>query len=115
MGSNYILIRDGRPPDLSGIPDFFLFLLSWKKKPEPGKLTIFILEKNGGMIRHYSRRAAHPHFSVQIEKYPYFPSENPRFLFCFEIGKTKRRILLHVPCLKAYKAWAKNKFCDRLN
>ena len=25
------IIRDGRPPDLSGILDFF-FLLSWKKK-----------------------------------------------------------------------------------
>ena len=38
------MFRDGRPPDLSGIPDFF-FLLSWKKKPEPGKLTIFLSGK----------------------------------------------------------------------
>ena len=52
---------------------FFFFLLSWKNKPEPGKLTFFLIgEKNGGMIRHYCRPATHPDligypdFSVQI-------------------------------------------------
>ena len=69
---NTTKIRDGRPPDLSGIPDF-CFLLSWKNKPEPGKLTIFFYRgKNGGMMRHYCRPATHPDligypdFSVQI-------------------------------------------------
>ena len=37
--------RDGPPPDFSGIPDFF-FYLRGKKKPEPGKLTIFLSGKN---------------------------------------------------------------------
>ena len=40
------LSRDGPPPDFSGIPDFFFFLPPWKKKPEPGKLTIFLSGKN---------------------------------------------------------------------
>ena len=34
--------RDGPSPDFSGIPDFF-FLPPWKKKTEPGKLTIFFV------------------------------------------------------------------------
>ena len=39
----YVLVRDGPPPDFSGIPDFFFFYLREKKKPEPGKLTIFFV------------------------------------------------------------------------
>ena len=54
-----LTFRDGRPPVLSGIPDYFFFTLV-EKKPEPGKLTIFLSEKNGGMMRHYCRPATHP-------------------------------------------------------
>ena len=39
-----LTFRDGRPPVLSGIPDYFFFTLV-EKKPEPGKLTIFLSEK----------------------------------------------------------------------
>ena len=109
--------RDGRPPD-------FFFLLSWKKKPEPGKLTIFYWRKNGGMMRHYCRPATHPDlirisrfFSTKLEvsRFPDSTCENPSFLFCFQIGKTKSCLTLsHVPCLQAHKVWAKHKFYDRL-
>ena len=107
----------------------FFFFYFRGKKPEPGKLNIFYRGKKCGMIRHYCRSATHPDltgispisrfFSTHLEvfRFPDSTCENPRFLFCFEIGKTKRRLTLsHVHgCLQALKAWAKNKFCDRLN
>ena len=91
----------------------FFFLLSWKKKPEPGKLTIFLSGKKWRydptvLQTCYSSRF----FSTNLEAslFPYSICENPRFLFCFEIGKTKRRLtLLHVPCLQAHKAWPKKR------
>ena len=121
----YVSNRDGRSPDLSGIPDFFLHFREIKE-PEPGKLTIYFYRGiNGGMIRHYCRPATHSDLigisrffrkNLEVSRFPDSPCENPRFLFCFELGKTKRRLTLsHVPCLQAHKAWAKNKFYDSLN
>ena len=103
---------------------FFFFFTFVEKKPEPGKLTIFfIFEKNGGMMRHYCRLASHRDLirisrffstNLEVSRIPDSTRENPSFLFCFEIGKTKRRLTLsHVPCLQAHKVWAKNKFYDR--
>ena len=121
-----MFFRDGRPVDLSGIPDLlFFFTFVGKKKPEPGKLTIFLSGKNSGMIRHYCRPATRRDLigisrffstNLEVSRFPDSTSKNPRFLFCFEIEKTKRRFTVsHAPCLQAHKAWAKNKFYDRLN
>ena len=51
-----------------------------------------------------------------VSRYPDSMCENPKFLFCFGIGKTKGRLtFLHGPCLQTHKVWAKNKCYDRLN
>ena len=83
---------------------FFLFFFFCGKKPEPGKLTIFLSGKKmavwpdtiadlPGMSRFFST-------NLEVTRLPDFTCENPRFLFCFQIGKTKRRLTLsHVPCL----------------
>ena len=95
-------IRDGRPPDLSGIPDFFFFYFHGKKKTMSVASYLFFLirEKNGGMMRYYCRPATHPDlilisrfFSTNLEVFrvPDCTCENPSFLFCFEVGKTKSR------------------------
>ena len=103
----------------------FFFFTFVENKPEPGKLTIFFIfeKKNGGMMRHYCRLASHRDLirisrffstNLEVSRIPDSTRENPSFLFCFEIGKTKRRLTLsHVPCLQAHKVWAKNKFYDR--
>ena len=40
--------------DLRIYPEFRIFFLTFveKKQPEPGKLTIFLGEKNAGMMQH---------------------------------------------------------------
>ena len=54
--------------------------------------------------------------NLGVSWFPDSTSENPEFLFRFEIGKTKGRLtLLHGPCLQTHKVWAKNKCYDRLN
>ena len=87
---------------------FFFYLCGGKKKPEPGKLTIFIREKNSGMMWHYCRLATHPDliqisrfFSTNLEVSWLHVWKSLFFLFCFEIRKIKRRLTLsHVPCLQ---------------
>ena len=107
--------------DLRIYPVFRIFFSFVEKKPEPGKLTIFLSGKKWGYDGHYCRPATHPDlirisrlFSTnpEVSQFPYSTFENPIFVFCL----TKRCLTLsHVPCLQAYKVWAKNKFYDRLN
>ena len=119
------LPTNGRPPDLSGIPDLFFYLRGKKKQPEPNKLTIFIGEKwryDATLLQTCHSFRFNPDIPIFQYKSRSRSILIPRvkitvFLFCFEIRKTKRLLtLLHVPCLqKAHKVWAKNKFYDRLN
>ena len=121
----YPLLSLCHPEGMGDLRIFFFFTFVGKKNLSPASWLFFIREKNGRMIRHYCRPATHPNligisrfFSTNLEVSRFSDStcENPRFLFCFEIGKTKRRLTLsHVTCLQAHKAWAKNKFYDWLN
>ena len=52
--------------------------------------------------------------NLGLSRFPDSTFENPKFLFRFEIGKTKGRLtLLHGPCLQTHKVWAKNICYDR--
>ena len=101
----------------------FFFLTFMEKKPECDKLTIFfIVEKKLRYDATLLQTCHSSRFNRDIMIFQYksrFPDsmrENPSFLFCFEIGKTKRCLTLsYVPCLQAHKVWVKNKFYDWLN
>ena len=95
----YVKFRDGRPPHLSAIPDFF-FLLLWKNKPEPGKLTIFF--NRGKKWRYdptllqtchssqFNRISRFFSTNLEVFRFPDSTCENSRFLFCFENWKNKK-------------------------
>ena len=92
--------RDGRPPDLSGIPDFFFYFCrkktTWARQVD----YIFIGEKNGGMIRHYCRPATHPDLirisqffstNLEVSRFPHSTCENTQFFFVlFRNWKNKK-------------------------
>ena len=97
----------------------FFFLLSWKKTLSLASSFFF---NRGKKWRYDPTLLQTCHSSrffstnLEVSRFPNSTCKNPRILFCFEIGKTKRRLTLsHVPCLQIHKAWAKNKFYDRLN
>ena len=107
--------RDGPPPDFSGIPDYF-FLPPWKKKNlSPASWLFFCLGKIGGIIRHYCRPATKYKISrsrsIRISRFHVWKSQ----VFVLFPNWKKKKASHFVACLQAHKAWAKNKFYDRLN
>ena len=104
--------RDGPPPDFSGIPDFF-FTSVEKKNLSPASWLFFCLGKIGGIIRHYCRPATKYKISrsIRISRFHLWKSQ----IFVLFRNWKKKKASHFVACLQAHKAWAKNKFYDRLN
>ena len=106
------LTRDGRPPDFSGIPDFF-FTSVEKKNLSPASWLFFCLGKIGGIIQHYCRPATKYKISrsIRISRFHVWKSQ----VFVLFRNWKKKKASHFVACLQAHKTWAKNKFYDRLN
>ena len=101
------MTRDGPPPDFSGIPDFF-FTSVGKKNLSPASWLFFL-----SIIRHYCRPSTKYKISRSIRISRFHVRKSQVFVL-FRNWK-KKKASHFVACLQAHKAWAKNKFYDRLN
>ena len=96
-------------------PEFriIFFYLRGKKKLSPASWLFFCLGKIGGIIRHYCRPATKYKISrsIRISRFHVWKSQ----VFVLFRNWKKKKASHFVACLQAHKAWAKNKFYDRLN
>ena len=108
-----IIIRDELP--LIPFMEFRIFFLPpWKKNHlSPASWLFFCLGKIGGIIRHYCRPATKYKISrsIRISRFHVWKSQ----VFVLFRNWKKKKASHFVACLQAHKAWAKNKFYDRLN
>ena len=103
---------------MSGIVTFFRnnhLLFAWTLKIvyfTPTKLKHMAVVMKITQINLYFRPATHPDLigisrffnsNLGVSWFPDSTSENPEFLFRFEIGKTKALLTLHGPCLQTHK------------
>ena len=96
-------------------PEFriFFFTSVEKKNLSPASWLFFCLGKIGGIIRHYCRPAFKYKISrsIRISRFHVWKSQD----FVLFRNWKKKKASHFVACLQAHKAWAKNKFYDRLN
>ena len=92
---------------------FFFFTSVEKKNLSPASWQFFCLGKIGGIIRHYCRPATKCKISrsIRISRFHVWKSQ----VFVLFRNWKKKKASHFVACLQARKAWAKNKFYDRLN